>query len=136
MNTSTFFNYLMSYGAYLLGAAIFILDQIKKFQEIADTSPKDVTYKRKTFWEKEKYNVIQIALIGIVSVLLVPKMFGDNTIAILKEDGTTSYSIPMKAALIPIQIIIGWTGGRIMLAILGRSKKELYKKVGLDETKE
>jgi hypothetical protein len=129
-------NYLFMYLAYLLGAAIFILDQIKKYEDIANANPDpSITYQKKKFWQKEKWTLIQIILLGAVSVIILPALFGGSSFALQKQDGSTLWTVPMKQALIPIQIICGWSGGRMILAFLGKSKKELYKKVGIEDEK-
>lgn len=135
MTTQTIFGYLIAYAGYSLGAAIFILDAIEKYYAIAQTSPDpNIIYKRDSFWKKERFNVIRIVLLGIVSVILVPILLGNGTLGFFNKDGVLMMEIPIKAASLPIQIITGWTGGRMVLAIMGKSKKELYKKVGLDDT--
>lgn len=131
-----FLLYLAQYGAYLLGAAIFIIDLVKKYETIADANPDpNITFKKRSFWQNERWNVIQIALLGIISVIMFPALFGGSTFALHKTNGDISWSIPMKAALIPLQIVVGWTGGRAILAFMGKTKQELYKKVGIDDTK-
>lgn len=129
-------NTLFMYLAYLLGAFIFILDQVKKYEDIANANPDpNIVYKKTSFWQKEKWTIMQIVLLGIVSVLVIPALFGGSTFAVQKADGTIAWSVPMKAALVPIQIVIGWTGGRAILAFMGKTKQELYKKVGITEEK-
>lgn len=127
-------NYILMFAAYCLGATIFILDEIKKYENLAEATPDPaVTYKKKTFWQKEKINIIQMVLYGIVAVIIFPMLFGGSNFSLNKEDGTTLWTVPMKTALIPLMIIVGWTGGRAVIAFMGKSKKELYKKVGIDE---
>ena len=129
-------NYLFMYLAYLLGAAIFILDQIKKYEDIANSNPDpSITYNKMSFWQKEKWTLIQIVLLGVVSIIILPALFGGSSFALQKSDGSTLWTVPMKAALIPLQVVTGWSGGRMILAFLGKSKAELYKKVGITEEK-
>ena len=131
-----FLLYLAQYGAYILGALIFMLDQVKKYEDVANSNPDPaIIMNRKSFWQKEKWSIIQIILLGIVSVLIIPALFGGSTFALQKADGSTAWSVPMKAALIPVQIIVGWTGGRAILAFMGKTKQELYKKVGITDDK-
>lgn len=131
-----FLLYLGQYGAYILGALIFILDQVKKYEDIANANPDpNVVYNKKSFWAKEKWTILQIVLLGIVSALMLPTLFGGSTFAVQKADGTIAWSVPMKAALMPIQIVVGWSGGRMILAFMGKTKGELYKKVGITEDK-
>ncbi len=127
-------NYLFMYLAYLLGAAIFILDQIKKYEDIANANPDPtITYKKVNFWQKEKWTLIKIVLLGAVSVIILPALFGGSSFALQKADGAALWTVPMKAALIPVQIVVGWSGGRMIIAFLGKSIAELYKKVGITE---
>ena len=122
------------YAAYVLGSVIFILDAVEKYQNLADTSPDpNITYKKKSFWQKERINIIRICLLGIVSIIFLPILFGNGSITFSNSEGVALLTIPLKAALIPLQIIVGWTGGRAILSIMGKSKKELFKKIGLDE---
>lgn len=132
-----FLLYLGQYGAYILGALIFILDQVKKYEDVANANPDPtITYVKKSFWAKEKWTIIQIALLGVVSVIFLPTIFGGSTFAVQKSTGETAWSIPMKAAIIPVQVIIGWSGGRLILAFMGKTKGELYKKVGIEDDKQ
>jgi hypothetical protein len=131
----TYLGYLIAFAGYALGAAIFILDAIEKYYAIAQTSTDpSVVYKRDSFWLKERFNLIRITLLGVVSIIIWPRILGNGTLGFFNADGVLMLDVPIKAASLPIQIITGWTGGRIILAIMGKSKKELYKKVGLDES--
>lgn len=131
-----FLLYLGQYGAYILGAMVLILDLAKKYEDIANANPDpSITMSKKSFWQKEKWNLMQIALLGIISVIMLPTLFGGSTFALQKSDGTIAWSIPMKAALIPLQIVVGYTGGRAILALIGKTKGELYKKVGITDDK-
>lgn len=137
MNPQTFLFSFLQYLAYLLGALIYILDVIEKYQKMAETSPDaSITYNKKSFWKKEKFNIIRIIALGIVSIIVLPWIIGGQTFAVMKDDGTVLYSLPIKSALIPLQIVVGYTGGRGILAALGKSKKDLYKRIGIDEPKE
>jgi hypothetical protein len=136
MNFEKILEYLTSYGAYVLGAFVYILDIIKKYRMLADASPNPAAvYSSKIFWKKENINVIQIFLYGVISTIILPRLFGGSIISIQNDSGAEIYSVPMRAALIPIQIILGWTGGRLVLAAMGRSKGELYRKIGVEENK-
>lgn len=129
-------NYTLSYLAYVLGALIFLLDEAKKYQDIANANPDtNIIYNKKSFWAKEKLSVIKVFLVGIVSVIIFPMMFNGNTVAFQNQEGQNIWSMPLKAAQIPAQILIGYGGGRAIIAWLGKSKKELYKKVGIEEDK-
>lgn len=127
-------NSLLMFAAYLLGALIFILDEIKKYENIANANPDPkIVYKPVSFWRKERYNLMQMVLYGVVAVIIFPKLFGGSSFSLTKENGATLWTVPMKSALIPLMIIVGWTGGRAVLAFMGKSKKELYKKVGIED---
>lgn len=124
------------YLGYTLGALIFIIDEMKKYENIANANPDPkIIYKQQSFWRKERLNIIQMVLLGVASVIILPLLFGTGDLAYRKDDGTVLWSVPMKLALLPLQIISGWTGGRAIIAIFGKSKKELYNKVGITEDK-
>jgi len=121
-------NSLLMYAAYLLGALIFILDKIKEYEKISIASPGvESTYRKMTFWNQERWNILQMILLGIVSVVMLPMLFGGSSFALHKESGEVLWQVPMKTALIPLQIVVGWTGGRAIIKFMGRSKEELYK---------
>lgn len=127
-------NSLILFAAYLLGASIFVIEEIKKYKNVANANPDPaIVFKSGNFFEKEKLNLVQMALYGIVAVIILPKLFGGSNFVLENGGGAKVWSIPMKQALVPIMIIIGWTGGAAVISLLGKSKKELYKKVGIDE---
>lgn len=129
--------YLSMYAAYLLGASLFVLDVIEKYQMLADASPDpNITYKKKSFWQKERISIIRIFLLGIASIIIVPLFFGNGNMQFTNGEGAVTVSIPAKLALIPLQIVIGYSGGRAILAVFGKTKKELYAKLGITETKD
>lgn len=130
---STTISYLLAYAAYMLGAAIYILDVIEKYRKIADASPNSAAiYSQRTFWYKEKYNVIRVALLGIISVLCIPWIISGTTIQAVNSKGVEIWEMSLKTAVIPMQIVLGYGGGRGIIAWLGKSKKELYEKAGLE----
>lgn len=130
-----YLGYLIAFAGYALGAAIFILDAIEKYYAIAQTSTDpNVTYQKQSFWKKERFNLIRIFLLGIVSVIIWPRILGNGTLGFFNADGVLMLDVPIKAASLPIQIITGWTGGRIIIALMGKSKKELYRQVGLEDS--
>lgn len=130
-------NYLIAYAGYCLGATIFILDVIKKYQLIADSNPNpNIVYNKSVFWRKEKINVIQMFLYGIISVIILPQLFGGTSFQATNSAGSVIWTVPMKAAMLPLQIIVGYSGGRMIIAFMGKSKQELYKKVGITEDDE
>lgn len=129
--------YLILYLAYLLGALIFVLDEIKKYQNIANANPDPkIVYHQSSFFKKEKINLIQMLIYGVVAVWIFPILFGGSIFTLNNSQGVQIWSIPMKTALAPILLVCGWTGGRIVIAFMGKSRSELYKKVGITETKD
>lgn len=125
-------NSIILFAAYLLGALIFILDLIKKYEDIANANP-DPKIQYKGFWKKERWNILQIILWGVVAVILLPWFLGGHSVALHNKDGEDVWHMPVKSALIPMLIFAGWTGGRVIMNMLGKSGKELYKKVGIDD---
>jgi hypothetical protein len=129
-------NSAILFAAYLLGALIFVLDEIKKYENIANANPNpDIQYGWPLFWKKEKINVIQMFLYGVVAVIIFPMLFGGSNFALRRETGEVIWSVPMKTALIPLMIVLGWTGGRAVIAFMGKSKRELYRSVGIEDDK-
>jgi len=129
---AAFINSLILFASYLLGAGIFIIDLIKKYEDIAAANP-DPNIKYQGFWKKERWNIIQIILWGIVAVIILPWIVGGNSIALHNADGEDVWHMPVKIALTPMMIYAGWGGGRLIMKLLGKSGKELYKKVGIDD---
>lgn len=126
-------NYLFAYGAYLLGAGLFLLDVIGKYQKIADANPdKTIVFNGKVFWKKEWINIARILLLGVATMILLIPLQGIN-VDFKNAAGNVMFSTSVKVILMPLYLIFGWSGGKATLALAGRYKQQLYEQVGITE---
>lgn len=127
-------NYALAYAAYLLGAALFILDIIGKYKRIAEANPEpSIVFNGKIFWSKEWVNVIRILLLGIATmILLIP--LGGISVTFVNSSGAEMFTTSIKVLLFPLYFVFGYSGGRATLAIAGQYKKTLYDKVGITDS--
>lgn len=129
-------NYLLAYGCYFLGATIFVLDLIAKYQLMAESNPDDnITFDAKQFWHKERFNVIKVLLLGLATMILLVPLEGIS-LDFVNSSGDLMFTVNAKTALLPIYLIFGWGGGRATIALAGQYKKAFYKKVGIETEKE
>lgn len=125
-------NYFLAYGVYIIGALLFFLDKISEYKKIANANPNpDITFELKTFWSAEWVNVIKVILLGIATmILLIP--LGGISVDFHNSAGQSMFTTSVKVILLPLYLVMGWTGGKGTIALAGQYKKELYKKVGID----
>lgn len=130
-------NYVLAYAAYALGATIYILDLIAKYQLMAKSNPdEDVQFDAVRFWRKERINIIKIGLLGIATMILLVPLNGVS-IDFVNGAGDLMFTASAKTAMLPMYLIFGWSGGRATIALAGQYKKGFYTKVGItEETKE
>lgn len=124
-------NYLLAYGVYLLGAVLFYLDVIGKYEKIADANPNpDIVFNRRIFWRKERVNIIRVILLGVATmILLIP--LGGLSVDFKNAAGGVMFNTSIKVILLPLYLVFGWSGGKATNALAGKYKEELYKKVGI-----
>lgn len=125
--------YLIAYGCYFLGATIFTLDLLAKYQLMADAHPDDdITFNSKEFWKKERFNLIKVILLGFATLILLIPLEGISLDFINNSD-EIMFSVSAKTLMFPVYLILGWSGGRGTIALAGQYKKGFYKKMGIEE---
>lgn len=127
-------NYILAYCCYLLGAALFVLDIIGRYKNIANANPNpSIIFNSKIFWQKEGVNIIKILLWGIATPILIIPLNGIN-VEFHNTAGAVMFTTSVKVLLFPLDFIFGYSGGRATIAVAGVYKKELYEKVGITDT--
>lgn len=128
-------NALIAYAVYLLGAGLFILDLVAKYQKIAEANPDPkIQFNARTFWRKERINIFKIFLIGVATQILVLP-FSGMSVDFINAHGDKMFNTSIKVILLPLYLVIGWGGGSATIAVAGQYKKVLYEKVGITDTK-
>lgn len=129
-------NYFIAYGVYLLGAALFLLDVVGKYKNIANANPNpNIVFNAKIFFNKEWVNIARILLLGVATMVLLIPLSGVD-VDFKNASGGVMFSTSVKVILLPLYLVFGWSGGKATIALAGKYKKDLYDKVGITDTKD
>ena len=79
-------NYLLGYGAFVLGSVLYLLSKIRDFKRQAKPIP-GMEFNYKQFWNDELINIIQLYVGGIALVIFLPMMIGGATVDIKSTSG-------------------------------------------------
>ena len=127
-------NYFLGYGAFLLGAALYILSKLKEYKQMADANPNPkVIFRGKDLVNSEWINLAQLFLAGIALVIFLPMLIGGTTVDIKNTSGNVVTTLSLKATLIPMYFLLGWSGNSAIFALFGKYKKTLLNQVGVDD---
>ncbi len=128
-------NYLLGYGAFVLGSVLYLLSKIRDFKRQAKPIP-GMEFNYKQFWNDELINIIQLYVGGIALVIFLPMMIGGATVDIKSTSGVVITTLALKATLIPMYFILGWSGNSALFSLFGKYKKTFLNQLGVeDETK-
>jgi len=128
-------NYLLGYGAFVLGSVLYLLSKIRDFKRQAKPIP-GMEFNYKQFWNDELINIIQLYVGGIALVIFLPMMIGGATVDIKSTSGIVITTLALKATLIPMYFILGWSGNSALFSLFGKYKKTFLNQLGVeDETK-
>lgn len=126
-------HYLLDYGAYLLGAALWILIKAKKLKEMGDANPNpDIVFSWNKYVSKEYINFIILLLGGIALVLFAPAMIGGATVDIKSTEGAVVASMALQTLLAPFEFLMGLAGPSALLNFFGSYEKTLLNRVGVN----
>lgn len=129
-------NYFIAYGVYLLGALLYFLNVIEKYRRIAEANPNPhINFYFKEFWNKEVINVIRILLLGVATIFLLLPLEGVD-LDIKNSSGAVMFTVAAKAAMLPLFLVLGYTGGQGTIALMGKYKETLYEKTGITPSKD
>ena len=128
-------NYLLGYGAFLLGSVLYLLSKVKDYKAMADANP-SVTFNLKTWLTKEWVNMTQLLVGGVALVLFLPDIIGGTTVDIKNESGNVLTTMALKATLIPMYFVLGYSGNSALFSLFGKYKKTLLNQIGVDEEEE
>lgn len=127
-------NYIIDYGAFLLGALLYILGKIQEFKELAETNPNpNVKHSTKEMFSKEWINYVRLLLGGVALVIFMPMLIGGATVDIKNTDGQTITTLALGTILIPFYFFIGYSGNSALFSLFGKYKKTLLNKVGVPD---
>lgn len=129
-------NYLIGYGAFLLGATIYLLSKVKEYKQMAEANPDPkVVFSSKKFLSTEKLNFVQLLLGGIALIAFLPTLINGQTIQFVNSKDIVVGQLPLESALTPMYFLMGWSGNSALFALFGKYKKTFLNQAGVDETK-
>jgi hypothetical protein len=125
--------YILGYGVFLLGSAIFVLAKAQKLKQIAEANPDPkVSFSWRKMWDKEYINVIMVLLGGIALIIFAPHLIGGATVDIKSTEGTVITTLELQSILDPFYFLVGLAGPSALFGFFGRYEKTLFNRVGLD----
>lgn len=125
-------HYLLDYGAFLLGAAIYILSKAKKLKEMGEANPDpNVAFSWIKFRDKEYINLAILLLGGIALIIFAPMMIGGATVDIKSTEGTVIATIALQTLLAPFYFLTGLSGPVALLNYFGSYEKTLFNRIGV-----
>jgi len=127
-------HYFIDYGAFLLGAILYVLAKVQEFKEMADANPNPkVVYNTKHLFEKEWINFARLLVGGIALVIFMPMLIGGASVDIKSTEGAVITNLEMKTILAPFYFLVGYSGLSGLFAIFGKYKKTLLNRVGVND---
>jgi hypothetical protein len=128
-------NYLLGYGAFLLGATLYMLSKVQDYKSTAKANPNpNVSFSVKGMLSDESINIARLLLGGVALVIFLPMLIGGATVDVKNTTGAVITSLTLKAVLIPMYFILGYSGNSAVFALFGKYKKTLLEQVGVNET--
>lgn len=125
-------NYLLGYGAFVLGSVLYLLSKIRDFKKQAKPIP-GMEFSLKQFWKDELINIIQLYVGGIALVIFLPMLIGGATVDIKSTSGAVITTLALKATLIPMYFILGWSGNSALFSLFGKYKKTFLNQLGVED---
>lgn len=125
-------NYLLGYGAFVLGSLLYLLSKIRDYKKQA----KPVTgmeFSLKQFWKDELINIVQLYLGGVALVIFLPMLIGGSTVDLKNTSGNVVTTLTLKESLIPMYFILGFSGNSALFSLFGKYKKTFLNQLGVDD---
>ena len=124
-------NLLVGFGAFVFGSILYLLSKIKEYKLMAEanTNP-SVVYSLKNFLNKEWINILQLYIGGAALVVFLPMLIGGATVDIKTSSGSVLSTFALKAILIPMYFILGYSGNSAVFNVFGKYKKTLLDPIG------
>lgn len=126
-------DYLLDYGAFILGGILYILIKAKKLREIADANPDPkVAFSWTKFRDKESINIVIMLIGGIALVVFTPMMIGGATVDFKSTEGAVITTVALSTLLAPFCFLMGLAGPSALLNYFGSYEKTLFNRVGVN----
>jgi len=127
-------HYLLDYGAFLLGSVLYVLGKIGDYKEMAKANPDPkIVYDTKHFMNEEWINFARLIIGGVALVIFMPMLIGGANVDIKSTEGVVITNLEMKTLLAPFYFLVGYSGSSGLFAILGKYKKTLLNRVGVND---
>lgn len=125
-------HYLLDYGAFLLGGALYVLMKAKKLKEIAEANPDPkVAFSWTKFRDKEAINLAILLIGGIALVIFAPALIGGATVDIKSTEGSVIATITLQTLLAPFYFLTALAGPSALLNYFGTYEKTLLNRMGV-----
>lgn len=126
-------SYLIDYGSFLLGAALYILGKISEFKQMAEANPDPkIVYDFRHLVSKEWINFTRLLLGGVALIIFLPMLIGGATVDIKSTEGVIIATLSLEALLRPFYFFVAYSGLSALLSVFGKYKKTLLSRVGVD----
>lgn len=130
-------HYLLDYGAFILGAAMYVLVKAKKLKELGEANPDpNVCFSWRKFADKEYINLAILLLGGIALVVFTPMLIGGATVDIKSTEGAVITTLALQTLLAPFLFLMGLSGPSALLNYFGTYEKTLLNRMGVDSNKQ
>jgi hypothetical protein len=130
-------NYLIGLALFTFGMVIYLLVKIRDYKQKAKAIlDPTVKFHLDQFWDDELLNLIILFLSGAAVVAGLPFIIGGAVVKIETSAGGVLYTMPMRAALFPMDFILGFSGNQLVFAVIGKYKKTFFNQIGVDESKD
>lgn len=129
-------HYLYDYGAFLLGAVLYILGKMQKYKEMADLNPNpQIVASWKVMFNKEYINYTRLLVGGVALIIFLPKLIGGATVDIKSVEGQVMTTLTLQSLLVPFYFFVGYAGNSALFNLFGKYEKTLLNRIGVDENK-
>lgn len=128
--------YIFGYGAFLVGAILYLLGKAQDFKQMAKANPDPkINYSTKNMLADEWINIVRLLLGGAALVVFAPMLVGNGTVDVKATSGAVIATMALKSVLVPLYFFVGYGGNSVLFNVLGRYKKTLLNRVGVDDDK-
>lgn len=125
-------NYLLGYGAFVLGSLLYLLGKIQDYKKQAKPI-NGMEFNMTYFWMDEWINIVRLYIGGVALVIFLPMLIGGATVDIKNTSGAVITTLALKATLIPMYFILGFSGNSALFSLFGKYKKTFLNQLGVED---
>lgn len=126
-------HYLLGYGAFLLGAFLYVLGKVQEYKEMAEANPDPkIVYNTGKFLLKEAVNFVRLLVGGVALIWFLPMLIGGATVDFKSVSGAVLTTVSLQTLLLPFYFVVGYGGNSALFSFFGKYKKTLLNQVGVE----